>query len=1585
MTQDSPPRRAVRRGWRALARSCASALALVTAATLLPTTSARAEGSWQLGMVDGPARNQPLVEGNLFELDAAQQPYFTVYVDILRAGEVITFRACGDQPTDPLLVQLDDPGGTRVADVDGSLEPTRTASNIDCTGDLTTPLDPANPPAGLQAPVRYVAPAAGTYELRMRNLSGNVILRYDVTVTAGLDDLVDAREDAGRVWTTIWNFNVGNYSEANSTSADLYVVADGGFAGTYALWQLDLNNFSGYVYQLKANDIGVTNTDPDKNVSGISVPKPNYPGDPSPGAGNVLNARYPIYLSYPAKDYPRASDRIIAWDFRFLDSDMQDASISPNTSGGQQDSGKFYFETNNTSAAIYEIVIDVGDGAGGGPDGVYGEGDVFLFDRVRQGGGTTEADWNGRDNLGQPVPEGYYTARLRVRVGEFHFVADDVEVSGGTSPPGVKIRAALSRTNTVPTIVYWDDVSGLPVPSTDVDAFNVEGIYDGDHRWGAFGDAGGPGNNTFIDTYTYSKSSTPQYLSVGVIEDDEPRAGIVKSFAPETVTSGETSTMRLAVTNNDPDDPITTVRFTDALPAGMTLAENPSALSVSGTGCSGFATDAATTSLGGTAFDVVDGTVPAGGTCTLEIDVLATLTDRYENVTSGVTSAEAGVGPASNTAFLRVVPGPSGAPLVCDGATYASGGSGSTRLYRVDRSSTPYTLEEFSGAGYAPTSGYTYDALGYNPADGYLYGVVRDSGAGAFKSGSVVRIENSGALVDLGRPVQGPQLAEMPQTTTRYTGGAFAEDGTYYVVTDGGTAPPANERSRILAIDVASSPPRIITNVGHGRDTNDIAVHPDGTIYGYTSDDRLVTIEPNTGSSASIGTGSAGSDVDAMSFDARGRLTLLATTSGTLYTVDLDTGATTSVATGAALADAGGASCATGVALDKRATRPAAHAGGTAGYEFTLYNASAAPVTLDLNDTLPDGRRFVPGSLVDPVGGTANDYGDGDTLTVSGLTIGAKGTATLSVEVRLPAATPVGTVVNQATLENLPATLGGSAPSDDPATPGAVDDPTSVQVAAGRAVLGAAKTVTADPGDPRVAIVELRLDNLGTVALSDVSVPDDLDAVFGAGNHSIAAAPVLVENPGTLQLDGAFTGRGLATDLLVPGASSLAPGATALIRFAVRVDTVTDRGRGRGVYANRVTAVSRDPLGGTPFDHSDDDATSDADGDGDPNESRAAGGDSDENDVTVFIVTDARAVSGRVFDDADVDGTYDVGERGLAGVTVVIRDETSGLCSSVRTDGDGRYAFTALPGPHTVHESAGASEPVECPPTARDPADRLSVTPNSVGVTVAAVDVPDVDFADVRLPTLGGEGTQVVPAGGGAALHPHVFTAFADGRVDLSTSAAVTPADPPWSSLLYRDANCDGRLDGGGAPIVAPFDVVAGERVCLLVRVSAPANAPADARHVSTLTASYAFADPAALGHALASESRRVDVTTALAAARGRLVLAKVVSNLSEGGAELLANAADTGDVLRYGVTFENTGGGPLSDLRINDATPAFTGIAAPVTCPATLPSTLGGCTVQVPAPGSNVAGYEGPIEWRFSGTLEAGGRGELSFDVTID
>jgi len=2134
---------------------------------LAPVSTAQAEGGWQLGLFEGVSHRQPLNTATVMN------------IDILAPGEVINMHVCGSANDDDVRVQLTSPAGTIVFDE------TLTEGNVDCNSSFDGPDVPWDP--SLTEPLQYTVPASGSYTLRSAAAGGVPLDRWDVTVTDDLADPIDPRLDQGRLWSTRWIHDARTYAEANSTDADLYVVANGGFVNTFAIWQLDLNNFAGFVYQLRANNKGVRSPNAAGDVvAGISVPR----------AGNAIDPQYPIYVAYPAKNFPGIDDIVIAENFRFVDDQGQDAVISPGVSGAEQDEGSFSFDTNidTDEGAVYEIIIDIDDGTGGGPDDVFGPGDVFLVDDANSGANTVV--WDGRDNSGDVVPEGFYSARLRVRIGEFHFVADDVETSGGTER-GIRINEARSRTSTSPAIVYWDDFSVLG--STRQNAFNVDGLFDGDHVWGNY-TANGFGNERLIDTYAFSQASEPLVLNIGIASDDIARPSVEKSFLPGTVTAGTPSTMRIAITNNNADD-LTGISLSDALPSGMTIASDPAAVVATGSGCAGFTVDPAT-QQGGSTFGITAGTVPgsagSGGgnvTCTVEIDVVATQPDRYDNTTSGVASDQTGDGPASNTAALRVVPGTSGAPLACDSQWYySSGSSSSTRLYRLDRAGTPYAGTEFSGAGYAPTSGHSHDALGLNPIDGYLYAVVRDSSSGGPATGSLLRIDAAGEAINLGRPVQGPQRARMPASSTFFTGGAFTADGTYLVVTDDNATAPPDERSRILGIDVSTSPPQVVSNVPHGRAPNDIAVHPDGTVWAYAPDGALFTIDPATGTTADIGTGAA-TGVQAQFMDASGRLGVR-DAAGTVHTVDLATAQTTVVAAGAAGNVDDGASCAFGMAFEKRNTSGQSVGGGRIGYAFDIFNGSDAAVAFDLSDTLADGRTFADGTLVVPpaLGGAPNAYAGTDTLDLQGLLIEAASSATVTIEAAVPPSTAAGPLLNRATLSGLPAGFGGTLASDDPSTP-AFGDPTAADNV-GSAILGIAKQATINPADPREVVLDFRLENHGSVELTDLSVPDDLDAVFGAGNYTVAIAPLIVGNddPGTVAVNPGFSdsdaggggGSGSGTDLLDPANSSLAAGDTVHVRTVVRIDTITDRGSGPGFYSNQVSATAQDPLGGTVSDLSDSGAENDGDGDGDPTESVAGGGDADENEATVFTVGDpagpapppvaltktvvdlngdevepgdrlrytigvdnalttpvtdlgmtdelpasienvtlvgvppgataeltpapggangtgrlvvsgldvapntgveivlevsvvagaatgtridnvadleypagddasasvsltvrggflpaagtkplylvgptelsrvplgsdsgplpvaanggrrdwtldpaladrftiragtapvvlwltgqadgdyplridlssvgtggdtpigtgvSRSVTllagvprlvrfeipvgsdtplaagerirltlgndggvglsvtarragqgsrvemdsdtvinvdavevldepapdgaprtvwyanetlhvratisdpfgeadisdalvsvrdgdgnavlvptsmgapiastagtrtyelaytlpasvqpgdwrvavrglegsegtvshasfaditvrqarmdfgdapdagfgtasgdyrtrladdgprhgvgapvylgagvdvdadgaatgtepdgddndggsggggadggddedgvifttplapglpgnasvqafnasggpaylnawidfdadgdfdgpgervaadrvlatgtaslafdvpagavigasvarfrystqpgltqtgeagdgevedhalrivvpgytllGRVFEDRDVDGSFGAGDSGVAGAGVVLRDEAAGTCESVRTRGDGVYLFYPVAdGAYTLYESVGAAVPLPalCPPPGADPAGYLSVTPNQRAVNVAGGDIGGLDFGDVREPTLTGDGTASAEPGA-SVVYPHAFTAEADGRVEFALAASPVGAGGP--AALHRDIGCDGRLDAGDPVLVSGRTLAAGERLCLLLKSEVASNASPGARRVDTLSASFTFADPAGLGHGLSARRRRQDVTTTTERGAGKLVLRKSVENASEGGAPSLTNAADTGDVLRYRVRFENGGSGALTELRINDATPAFTAIASPIACPATLPAGLAPCTVQVPAPARNVPGYQGLLEWRFGGALAAGARGELGFDVEVE
>jgi hypothetical protein len=98
----------------------------------------------------------------------------------------------------------------------------------------------------------------------------------------------------------------------------------------------------------------------------------------------------------------------------------------------------------------------------------------------------------------------------------------------------------------------------------------------------------------------------------------------------------------------------------------------------------------------------------------------------------------------------------------------------------------------------------------------------------------------------------------------------------------------------------------------------------------------------------------------------------------------------------------------------------------------------------------------------------------------------------------------------------------------------------------------------------------------------------------------------------------------------------------------------------------------------------------------------------------------AGTVSGIVFNDLDGDGTQDVGEPGLGGVSIQLKDSGGSLADSVVTTGDGTYTFTGVAaGSYTVQET--------------DPEGFVSITPNEVPISVAPDGAATANFGD-RVP-----------------------------------------------------------------------------------------------------------------------------------------------------------------------------------------------------------------------------------------------------------
>lgn len=95
---------------------------------------------------------------------------------------------------------------------------------------------------------------------------------------------------------------------------------------------------------------------------------------------------------------------------------------------------------------------------------------------------------------------------------------------------------------------------------------------------------------------------------------------ISKQFAPDMILAGGTSTLTFLITNPNQNDALGGVAFSDTFPATMVVGA-PATYSTSGCGAPTF-----TPVAGAGAISFTSGTIAAGGTCTVTVDVTATAT-----------------------------------------------------------------------------------------------------------------------------------------------------------------------------------------------------------------------------------------------------------------------------------------------------------------------------------------------------------------------------------------------------------------------------------------------------------------------------------------------------------------------------------------------------------------------------------------------------------------------------------------------------------------------------------------------------------------------------------------------------------------------------------------------------------------------------------------------------------------------------------------------------------------------------------------------------------------------------------------------
>ena len=154
--------------------------------------------------------------------------------------------------------------------------------------------------------------------------------------------------------------------------------------------------------------------------------------------------------------------------------------------------------------------------------------------------------------------------------------------------------------------------------------------------------------NPVITLSTSNGDSMSSAVDLTVLNE---RVGFSKSFAPNSISLGERSTLTFTLDNSLNPDFATSLQFTDNLPTGMVVA-NPANAS---TDCNVFGPPTLTAIPGSSSINLTNGNIAAMSTCTVTVDVLATGIGMLHNVTSdltgpvGITPGPASHGKASAT------------------------------------------------------------------------------------------------------------------------------------------------------------------------------------------------------------------------------------------------------------------------------------------------------------------------------------------------------------------------------------------------------------------------------------------------------------------------------------------------------------------------------------------------------------------------------------------------------------------------------------------------------------------------------------------------------------------------------------------------------------------------------------------------------------------------------------------------------------------------------------------------------------------------------------------------------------------------
>ncbi|MGJ8628474.1 MAG: hypothetical protein ACSHXB_16050 [Sulfitobacter sp.] len=168
-----------------------------------------------------------------------------------------------------------------------------------------------------------------------------------------------------------------------------------------------------------------------------------------------------------------------------------------------------------------------------------------------------------------------------------------------------------------------------------------------------------------------------------------PTPDFTKVFAVSSLTQGDVTTLTLSVDNSGSLVEATDIAFVDTFPAGMAVAPTPNTSSTCSRGT-------ITAAAGDASLSYSGGSVAAGATCDVVVDVRAVTVGAAVNTTSDLTTSLGTSGPATATLDVTPTTGPSFAKVFAPSSI--AQGVVSTLTYTIDNS---VSLVDATALGFA--------------------------------------------------------------------------------------------------------------------------------------------------------------------------------------------------------------------------------------------------------------------------------------------------------------------------------------------------------------------------------------------------------------------------------------------------------------------------------------------------------------------------------------------------------------------------------------------------------------------------------------------------------------------------------------------------------------------------------------------------------------------------------------------------------------------------------------------------------------------------------------------------------------------